>query len=61
MWNGVISPNLRNTLMMHHFILDRVIHQTKHLINEALDLIPIESFLEGVDRRNLKFINLSMH
>jgi hypothetical protein len=47
--------------MMHHFILDRVIHQTKHLINEALDLIPIESFLEGVDRRNLKFINLSMH
>jgi hypothetical protein len=24
-------------------------------------LIPIESRLEGVDRRNLKFINLSTH
>jgi hypothetical protein len=28
MWNGVIPPNLRNEPMMHHFILDRVIHQT---------------------------------
>jgi hypothetical protein len=33
MWNGVIPPNLRNGPMMHHFILDIVIHQTKHLIN----------------------------
>jgi hypothetical protein len=35
MWNGVIPPNLRNESMMHHFILDRVIHQTKHLIKKS--------------------------
>jgi hypothetical protein len=33
MWNGVIPLNLRNKSMMHHFILDKVIHQTKHLIS----------------------------
>jgi hypothetical protein len=29
MWNGVILLNLKNGHMIHHFILDRVIYQTK--------------------------------
>jgi hypothetical protein len=30
MRNEVIPPNLRNGLMMHHLIVDRVISETKH-------------------------------
>jgi hypothetical protein len=30
MRNGVIPPNVRNGLMMHHLILDGVIPQIKH-------------------------------
>jgi hypothetical protein len=30
MRNEIIPSNLRNGLMMHHLILDRVIPQTKH-------------------------------
>jgi hypothetical protein len=43
MWNGVIPLNLRNGPMIHHFILDKVIHQTKHLIIEPTAGWPEES------------------
>jgi hypothetical protein len=46
MWNEVIPPNLRNGPMMHHFILDRVIHQTKHPINSRLDRKGSAEFLK---------------
>jgi hypothetical protein len=32
MRNEVIPPNLRNGPMMHHYILDEMIPQTKHLL-----------------------------
>jgi hypothetical protein len=47
MWNGVIPPNLRNESMMYHFILDRVIYQTKHLIRPSLGNLVIKGI--GVD------------
>jgi hypothetical protein len=33
MRNEVIPPNLRNGPMMHHYILDEMIPQTKHLLS----------------------------
>jgi hypothetical protein len=36
MRNEVIQPNLRNGSMMHHYILDEMIPQTKHLLREHL-------------------------
>jgi hypothetical protein len=34
MRNEVIPTNLRNGPMMHHYILDKVILQTKHPLND---------------------------
>jgi hypothetical protein len=36
MRNEVIPPNLRNGPMMHHYILDEVIPQTKHTLSSQL-------------------------
>lgn len=33
MWNRVITPNLKNGPMMHYFIFDGVVTQTKHPIS----------------------------
>jgi hypothetical protein len=37
MKNEVILLNLRDRLIIHHLILDRVISQTKHIISVAID------------------------
>jgi hypothetical protein len=43
--NEIILQNLRNGAMMQHFILDKVISQTKHPLNKFWMNMPIIEYI----------------
>jgi hypothetical protein len=52
--NEVIPPNLRNGLMMHHHILDKVIPQTKYSLDYLYNhILSIVKLLENLMRKKL--------